>query len=441
MLNRFYSKHNSILKQQYNKSRKSKAAAKDDVKAAILLLDEYEKAFAGSGFVVPYGCLGIIKHFNAKQLEQIIRERNPVIKPKTMLALKKPDKTGIKGKSAKTVIPVPMKKSEVRKQLDTLLQAELEFRKTRQVSKKSVAEIWKSIEKLEPVWKVVLGLKIVTVSNARRNILELVEPAVKLALAGKNQINNREISKIARLLIPLENDAAFKNVVCKLIRYYALEMCKWKKKDFKNNRTLTAYILELAYKCDNLKLYNKIIADFGFAEFADSCIVMANAGDVENLKKYLPKNYLKFSNRPDAIITPDGKKLADGVCDEIKDKQEKYVVRVLFAAPEVFTKANGKILFGKSTPQNNSLKELAKDFTNMKFSNLNTRLFCLKILISNSKSRDVLAYDGKKLITEINISSVITDPQLSYRTRTALEDLLYRSLKHGAGKLLTASIS
>jgi hypothetical protein len=55
-------------------------------------------------------------------------------------------------------------------------------------------------------------------------------------------------------------------------------------------------------------------------------------------------------------------------------------------------------------------------------------------LISNSKSRDVLAYDGKKLITEINISSVITDPKLSYRTRTTLEDLLYRSVKHGAGK-------
>ena len=437
MLNRFYSKLDSVLRQHYNKLNNKKNL----VETAHLFLDEYEKAFAGSDFIVPYGSLKVLLRLNAKQFEQVIKERNPVIKPKGAVALKdKPGKSFPEKKIIKPVISTPRKKSKIRKQLDILVQAKLEFQKNNQVSKETVSKIWKPVEKLKPAWKVVLGLKIVAINNARQLVIELVDPAIKLALVGKRQIDDREICRIARLMVQLKDGADFKKAAHKMIRYYALEMCKWKKHDFKRNRTLTAYVMELAYRCGDLDLYNKIIGDFGFAEFSDSYIVMVNVGDTEKSKKYLSKNYLKFNDVPGIEISPEGKKFAGRICDGIKNSQKQYVVRVLFAAPNVFVEKNGKILYGKRTPQTKTLEKLAKDFSNIKFSNAGVKLFCLKVLLANGKSRDVLARNGKTILAGININTTLNAPQIDYTSRRAIGQLLFESMKYGAEKEVTSVI-
>ena len=433
MINQFYSKYDRALKTQYNKLKNKS----NPVENAVSFLQEYEKVFNGSGFIVPYGGLSVLNKLNAKQLEQVIKKRNPAIKPETS-ALKKTDKSPEGRKNVKLV--ATKKNSEIGKQLDILLQAKLEFKKTNKVSKKSIAEMWKRVEKLEAAWKVVLGVKISTIYNARELVLELVDPAVKLALAGKRQIDNWEILKIIKGVVSLKDNADFKNAARKITRYYALEMCKWKKHDFERNRVLTACIMELAYRCGNLGIYNKIVDDFGAAKFTDSYIIMANVGDEKGLKKYLPKHCLKFTYIPILKITPDGKKFAAKICDDIKDDQEKYIARIVFAAAHVSVKKNSKV---KSPPQTKALEELAKEFSKVKFSKVRAELFCLEVLlVVNSKACSMLARDGKHVIAGINgnISTLLADIRLYNQFQQAIGKLLLESMKYGAEKEVSALI-
>ena len=429
MISRFYSQQANVLRQYYNKLKNKK----DIVKKASLLLEEYEKAFADSDFVVPYGGLNVLNRLNAKQFEHIIKERNPVMKPDTGTHKKTPSKVPADKKIVKPV--VPRKKSEINKQLDVLLQAKLKYKRKQKVSKEITSEIWSRIKPLKAPWKVTLGLKFIRSKEGGDFVIELVDPAIKLALTGKRQIENREIRTIVEKMVTLENNTEFKNAARKIIRYYALEMCKWKEHDFKNNRSLTSYIMQLAYKSGDLKLYNKIIEDFRFAEFANSYIIMVNIGDAESCQKYLHKNYLKFTNVPSVKITPDGKKLAAKICEGIKDEQEKYIARVLFATPYVFVKKNGK-----SNHQTKTLVELAKDFTKVKFSDKNIKLFCLKALLVNSKACSVLARNGNAIISEIDIKTTIADPQFRYNSLRAFGRLLFESTKYGSEKEVTSWI-
>jgi len=404
MINNFYSNLNRAINKKYQQAGGRKKA----VEAAKATLKEYEEIFKNTKIVSTYHALSSLSRLSVKQLQEIIKYRA----------------------SLKT-------KSNIRKQIDIILQAYLETRKEHTISPEMMDKMWAQIKVLPETWKVALGLRMLNLSGCEKISTVLIDPALKMILRGNNKIRNHNIKIIIEKLLMLNDDSLIKKFAQPLISYYTLEMCKWKDTELKNNRNLISYLISLAYRVDNKELVDKILKDFKMAKYPDVYIALANAGAEKIIKDFLDKNWKKFNTIPRLKLSAKGLKCVEKVCKSIKDPEEQYVVRSTFAVNSVYTKdKKGKI---SHRSQSKVLNKLAEEFKNIKFSDKKIKIYCLKLFFRNSQQVAILAKHASSKILSLTVNEIISMKDYNFSRRTGM--FYFESASYGNSKVVSEKIN
>ena len=294
-------------------------------------------------------------------------------------------------------------KSKISLQIKLILQAYLEMKQKHKIKAETASAMWNEIKGLPQDWQVALGLKMLNLQGCEQVAQYVVEPAVKLALGRSRQFSSYNIRQIAEKLVLIKDDAVIKKVAPPLINYYILEIHKWDANRLKNERAGIARILTLAYRAGNKKLVERLLEDFKMAQYSDSYISLANLGAEKLLKTFLDKNWRNLSFAPRLKLQTKGRNCADKVLKEIKEPEENYLVRTMFAAPSILVKINNRNSY---RTQSKARRKLAEEFNNIKFSRKQNEIFCLQILLQNSRDVKILAEKSSKSIFDLEFDDI-----------------------------------
>ena len=407
MLSQFYNRLFAALNKKYKKSGGNKKA----LTAGKAMLAEYENVFKNSKIIITYNSLSSLSSLSIKQLQELI---------KYQAALKT--------------------KSEIRTQINLLLQAQLENKQKHKIRPETMNKMWARTKKLPENWKMAVGLQMLNIPGCEKILEFLIEPALKMARRGNNQIRNYDIKAIVAKLA-LSKDAAFvKKYAPQLISYYALEMCNWKDREFKYNRTLISHILSLAYRMNNEKIVNKILKDFKMAKYPDVYIALANVDAEKIIKKLLDKNWRSFSVPTQGKLSAQGIACAKKICESIKDPEQKYIVTTMFAGTLVRMKdKKGRIQHNTYRTQDSILKKLAKEFKNIKFSDKKNKLFCLKVFFPKSHMIVILAEQSAPSILAYDINEILA--MKDYNFSLQMGKFYFEAAKYGNYKVAIKKIN
>ena len=211
-----------------------------------------------------------------------------------------------------------------------------------------------------------------------------------MTLEGDRQAKNHGLQLIIKKLALCKDDALVKKLAPSLINHYFLQLHSSPNRSGINDPDFFA----LVYRTGNQKLIKKLLDDFAMAEYTATYITLANLGDEKLIKSTLDKNWNKLKLSGNVKLSPDGLACAEKVCAAIKEPEEKYIAKVLFATPRVYRKdKDGKINYRQYNVQSAAFTKLANEFGNIKFSSKTNEIFCLQSLLS-------IHSDAGKIIAE-----------------------------------------
>lgn len=369
IINNFYNRLQNFTNDRFNKLNKG-----DLFSAMQNLLKEYENTFKDTSIILTYETFHVLNNMNLNQLKELVKAQG-ALKPS----------------------------SKISPQIKLILQAHLEMKQSRKIKAETADAMWTEIKDLPQEWQVALGLKIINLRGGEKVAQYIVAHTVKMALHRNRHVSDYNIRQLAGKLALIKDDAVIKKTAPPLINYYILEMHKWDAERLKNERTGVAQVLNLSYRIGNQKIVEKILKDFKMAQYSDSYISLANLGAEKLLKDTLDKNWQTLVSIPRLNLQPEGQACAEKICKEIKDPEENYIVRTMFAACPVLVKSRNRDTY---RTQDKARNALAEEFNNIKFSKKRNKIFCIQVLLSRRRSIEILSQKASASILELSCDEV-----------------------------------